>query len=242
VELHRQLEGMLREKDRFIATVSHELRTPLTGVLGFASELRDGLPGFTSVEIIEFAGLIARGCATANNLVEDLLVAAKLDTGDLDLRPEPTDLYAEALTLIAEPESSSRTEGKSLTVEGEPSIAWADPHRVHQIMRNLVGNATRYGGNHIGIVVGREPESSTAFLRVGDDGPGVPDELADLLFQPYQHSPRNVDPHESMGLGLYISRKLARLMKGELSYRREDDTTIFELVLPLYHEGTTPAN
>jgi signal transduction histidine kinase len=174
--------------------------------------------------------------------VEDLLVAAKLDTGDLDLSPEPTDLYAEALTLIAEPESSWLTEGKSITVKGEPSIAWADPHRVHQIMRNLVGNANCYGGNHIGIVVGRESESSTAFLRVVDDGPGVPDELGDLLFRPYQHSPQNVDPHESMGIGLYISRKLARLMKGDLTYRRQDDTTIFELVLPLYREGTAPGN
>jgi signal transduction histidine kinase len=222
-----------RRKDDFLAGVSHELRTPLAGVLGFASELRDGLDRFTPAEVVEFAGLIAQGCATANNLVEDLLVAARLETGDVGLSPGPTELYSQALKASSDPEIASRTQGKSIAIEGPPTVAWADPNRVHQILRNLLGNAGRYGGNQITIVVGTETNAPKAFLRVMDDGPGVPEQLRKVLFQAYQHGVQEPGRTESVGLGLHISLKLARLMGGDLTYRRQDGTTIFELTLPL---------
>jgi PAS domain S-box-containing protein len=238
VETQQQLEAALDAKDRFVATVSHELRTPLAGALGFASELRDRAPKFSPEEVAEFAGIIAQGCATANNLVEDLLVAARLDRGDVGLSPQLTDLHGQALTASSDPEIASRLDGKSLTVEGSPSVAWADPKRLLQILRNLLGNAARYGGNRIIITVGTLPDGHQTFLRVTDDGPGVSDTLSETLFQPYQHGPQQPDRTESVGLGLHISRNLAQLMGGDLTYRRQDHTTVFELTLPTRDEAT----
>ena len=78
-EAQLRLEGLVQERNRFIATVSHELRTPLAGVLGFAAELRDRVGAFTEAEIAEFATLIADGCASANDLVQDLLTAVRIE-------------------------------------------------------------------------------------------------------------------------------------------------------------------
>ena len=232
VEAQQHLAGVVEAKDRFVATVSHELRTPLAGVLGFASELRDRAARFTRAEVVEFARLIAQGCVTANNLVEDLLVAARLDTDDLQVRPEPTDIHWQAFTVTSEPEIISRIGGKSITLEGESAVAWADPNRVRQIVRNLVSNAAQHAEKRITVVAGVEPNPPKAFVRVLDDGPGVSADLADRLFQAYQHGIQEPGRTESVGLGLYISRKLARLMGGDLTYRRQDCTTIFELTLP----------
>jgi signal transduction histidine kinase len=236
-----QLAYQMQRKDTFLAGVSHELRTPLAGVLGFAAELRDGADRFTRAEIAEFAGLIAQGCATANTLVEDLLVAARLETTDVGLKPQPTDLQSQAYGVYSKPEIASQTEGKSIALEGQSAPAWVDPNRVSQIIRNLVGNAGRYGGNRITVVTGITAEPRKAFLRVVDDGPGVPESLQEVLFQAYQHGTQELGRTESVGLGLHVSRKLAQLMGGDLTYRRQDGTTIFELTLPLAPEAQVDA-
>jgi PAS domain S-box-containing protein len=238
VQTQEHLRDLVGQKSRFVATVSHELRTPLSAVLGFASELRDSLDAFSRAEVAEFAGLIASGCVTANNLVEDLLVAARLEAGDIRLTPGPIDLYRHALSAVAELGTIAWSEGKGFAVEGGPSAAWADRQRVDQILRNLVGNAARYGGNSITLITGTTTGSREAFLRVVDDGPGVTGSLLNRLFQSYQHGPQQAGRTESVGLGLYISRTLARLMAGDLTYRREAGTTIFELTLPLSDRPT----
>ena len=87
VEAQERLSALMGEKDRFIDTVSHELRTPLAGALGFAAELRDRAAGFSASEVAEFAGLIAEGCDTAGNLVEDLLMAARIGRGNVTTLP-----------------------------------------------------------------------------------------------------------------------------------------------------------
>jgi signal transduction histidine kinase len=226
-----QLRGALEAKDRFVAAVSHELRTPLSGVFGFASEMRDRAAAFTPAEVAEFAGLIAQASATANGLVEDLLVAARLGCGDVALASRIIDLHELALSAILDPEIASQREGGSVRVEGLSTVALADPARVHQIVRNLLNNAARYGGNRVAITCGTEASARRAFLRVADDGPGVRESLQEVLFQPYQHGAQESGRTDSVGLGLYISRGLARLMGGDLTYRRQDGTTIFELTL-----------
>jgi PAS domain S-box-containing protein len=239
VETQQRLEAALDAKDRFVAAVAHELRSPLSGVVGFASELRDRAEAFSPAEIAEFADLICQASTTAGNLVEDLLVAARLEVSDVGLSPQSIDLHFQTRSATSDLEIRSRLEGRSVTVEGSPTMAWADPARVHQILRNLLGNAGRYGGNRIALTVGTRPDGRQAFTRVEDDGPGVPENIRETLFQPYQHGPQESGRTESVGLGLHISRRLARLMGGDLTYRRQDGTTIFELTLPLPDEATT---
>ena len=81
-------------------------------------------------------------------------------------------------------------------------------------------------------VSGTRADPPAAFLQITDDGPGVPDRLRESLFEPYQHGSGTAGLTEPVGLGLFVSRTLARLMGGDLTYRREDGITIFELTLP----------
>lgn len=232
-EAQIRLEGLVQERNRFIATVSHELRTPLAGVLGFAAELRDRLETFTAAEIAEFAALIADGCASASNLVQDLLTAVRIEAHEITVYPEEIDIRREVSIVAAEREVAAQLNGKPLHERGPTATAWADRNRARQIIRNLLLNASRYGGTHITAVCGTRPDPPAAFLQITDDGPGVPERIQENLFEPYQHGPAEASLTEPVGLGLYVSRTLARLMGGDLTYRREDGITVFELTLPL---------
>jgi signal transduction histidine kinase len=102
---------------------------------------------------------------------------------------------------------------------------------VRQIVRNLATNAQRYGGDAIRVEMDRGNDRAT--LRVIDDGAGVPEDDRERIFEPYA-SAHGVAGHPgSIGLGLAISRKLARLMGGDLTYRYQDGESIFEFTLPV---------
>ena len=102
---------------------------------------------------------------------------------------------------------------------------------MRQIVRNLVTNAQRYGGDTIRVELSRGADR--AILRVCDDGPGVPEGGRQRIFEPYA-SAHSDNPHSgSIGLGLAVSRELARLMDGDLTYRYQDNESVFELTLPL---------
>jgi PAS domain S-box-containing protein len=233
VQAQERLAGLVEEKNKFVATVSHELRTPLAGVLGFAYELRDRADAFSQAEVSEFAQLITEGCDTISNLVEDLLTAARVETGQISLFPAEVDLQREVKTVAAEAEVTSHLGSKTLAVDGDPTVAYADPHRVRQVVRNLLVNAGRHGGHSIAVKMGHHPGGSTAFLQVTDDGAGVPSHILETLFEPYQHGGFDQGKKESVGLGLYISRNLARLMGGDLTYTHADNRTVFEMTLPV---------
>ena len=102
--------------------------------------------------------------------------------------------------------------------------------RVRQIVRNLATNAIVHGGEHIRVTTTRR--AGQARLTVIDDGPGLAPGDEERVFEPFQHGNQEARGHNSVGLGLTISRQLARLMGGDLTYRREGGTTVFRLVLP----------
>ena len=112
-----------------------------------------------------------------------------------------------------------------------PCAAIADPTRLRQILRNLLTNAYRYGGRWVELRV--SPTSSNQVsIRVRDNGGGVSAEDASAIFAPYFSAHVREGLTESVGLGLTVSRKLARAMGGDLRYRRVAGWTVFELLLP----------
>ena len=117
-----------------------------------------------------------------------------------------------------------------ISVTGEPARATGDPGRVRQIIRNLVSNALRYGGAEVRIEVSSDVDAAKVFVY--DSGPSIPFEDRELIFEQYQRASNVVGPAESLGLGLSISRKLARYMSGDLTYRHENEESVFELSLP----------
>jgi signal transduction histidine kinase len=221
------LEDLIRSKDELIASVSHELRTPLTVVHGLAQELDNGWMGFSVPEQKEFIAMIAQQSAEVAHIVEDLLVAARADIGKLPIQPDRVDLLdqLEAGVTASDGEIPVHRVG-----DGSP-IAFADANRVRQIIRNLLSNAQRYGGPRIEARCGTN--GSVAWLEVADDGEGIPEEDVVSVFQPYQRSHNAEGQPLSVGLGLTVSLKLARLMGGTLDYRNVEGWSVFRLELPI---------
>ena len=224
-QTRHRLEALVRAKDEFIASVSHEMRTPLTAVLGFAEVLREEWSESVSPEAREMMEVIAREAKDAANIVEDLLVAAQPEK--LSIAVELLDLRVEAERVVTELQL-----GESVAVVGSGSArqVQADPFRIRQIVRNLLVNATRYGGEQVGIEVSGDPDEVT--LEVWDDGPGVAGDAESSIFEPYFSTSGSGYQPGAMGLGLSVSRSLALLMGGDLTYHHSPGRCGFRLVLP----------
>ena len=224
-----RLEDLMRSKDRFVATVSHEVRSPLTVVLGFADELRDGLRRAGDVECADLAELIGDQGREMNNIIEDLLVAARTEVGTMTVVPGFVNLAAEVRTVVRGCVCVKDIRD-SIALDLESATVWADAARVRQILRNLLTNAFRYGGDAMSVVVGSAGGLST--VSVCDDGPGIAPDERDTIFEAYQQGRTDTPVSGSVGLGLNVSRQLARMMDGELAYRYEGGISIFSLSLP----------
>jgi two-component system, sensor histidine kinase and response regulator len=221
-----QMENLVKAKDMFVASVSHELRTPLTAVLGFARELTNP-ERLSPEEYAETAEMIASQATDLSAIIDDLLVAARSDIDMVKVLDEPVDLWKELRTILdalpSEHQSRVSAPEFSMTVTG-------DRLRVRQILRNLVSNALRHGGDNITVSAERLPGAGA--VTVSDDGPNLPEETVSRLFEPYFHASRDEVGPATIGLGLPVSRFLARLMDGELEYLTNRPDTAFRLSLP----------
>lgn len=227
LENAERLEAMINYKDEFIASVSHELRTPLTAVVGFAEELRDGFDGMEHDIAAELIDLITDQSLEVAHIVEDLLVVARLGSDELTLVPEEVCALTEADAVV-------RALGMAEQVEysgGNSCYAVADSGRYRQVVRNLLTNARRYGGDQV--VVHVSYTDTQAILTVKDDGDGVPQSRWEQIFQPYERMRQPGSTPGSVGLGLTVSRQLARLMGGDLEYRYRGGWSEFILSVPI---------
>lgn len=222
----RHLKEVSQSKDRFIADVSHELRTPLTGIYGFAAALEDeadDLPETTR----ELIGFIVSEASELSRMVDDLVAAGRIDADVISYEIEPVSLCDEILEVVR----PFRRRGISVEVDDISISVLADRMRLRQLLRNLVSNAAKHGGDEIAVTAyGRQ---GWGVIEVIDDGPGVSLELETRLFHRYVHTDGTAVLEGSVGLGLAIARSFAEEMNGDLRYLRADDLTIFEVTLPL---------
>jgi len=226
---YEKLEQLVRSKDEFIASVSHELRTPLTVVVGLANEMKEGFGQFTDDELSEFIGLVAGQGNEVANIVEDLLVIARADIDRITVLPESVDLAAHVRAVFAGLEQE-----EDLAVIGQAPPAWCDPGRLRQIVRNLLTNAVRYGGKRVRVELGVIGDQ--ARVEVCDDGVGIDEQDHDRVFEAYHRAHDRRGQPASVGLGLTVSKRLAELMGGDLTYYRRDGWSVFALSLPVATE------
>jgi signal transduction histidine kinase len=223
----RRLEELVRSKDRFVASVSHELRTPLAAVLGFAEELRDSADSFQPQELTGMLELIADQSQEMANMVEDLLVSARADIGTISIVGQEVYLRSQAEATLA---GLGSIGARTIDVVGGPGKVWADPSRTRQIIRNLLTNAVRYGGTEVTVEATELGERT--MLSIRDNGPGLPEAEWERIFEPYERAHDTPTHPASIGLGLTVSRQLARLMDGDLTYESDGSSSVFKLVLP----------
>jgi signal transduction histidine kinase len=163
------------------------------------------------------------------------LVAANLESGRVVINPEIVSLNSLAGAAWHDcKKSCPALDGQPIS--GPETSALADPVRVGQIIRNLLTNAVRYGGTTISIRVGAEARPFTErvrpYVEVLDNGAGVPLEHRESIFDPYYQATENESVLGSLGLGLAISRELARRMDGDLTYAYKKGHSVFRLELP----------
>ncbi len=234
------LKELTQAKDRFLASISHELRTPLTGVVGFAGLLRDAGSNLSEEERRTMIGNIADQATDLASIIDDLLVAARAELDVLAVSCVPVDARAQVAQVLeaAGPEKCGNIE--VVGERAEPCRLVGDPSRVRQILRNLITNACRYGGDRVVIRFGRKDGSVS--IQVLDDGLGLPPEEWERIFEPYYRAHGQESQPAAIGIGLSVARQLARLMDGDLVYRRENGWSVFELTLPAFDdaEGGSP--
>lgn len=240
-EARRLSEEAHRIKNDFVAMVSHELRTPLTSIAGFSETLVESWKDLPESEVSEFLSIINRQSIYLGDLVEDVLVIPRLEADRMRFKNELFDLgdLIEDVAEMVFPNGGRKT---SLVSLPDGVRVNADRRRVQQIIRNLMDNARKYGGDQImveGFVIGDQ-----YLVVISDNGPGVPDPEILKVFENFEQVSKG-DARESsgIGLGLPIARRLARAMGGEVWYERRFPTGArFCYQLPLRRRTVGPGD
>lgn len=220
-----------------IGVVSHELRNHLTGVVGAIDLVTDDDSKLEPEEANELLQLALQQAVEAEEVIEDLLIASRAERGVLDAVTEPVDLCPLTETVIRR--TSVESSDILYDFSHGPIRAMADPLRYKQIVRNLLTNAQRYGGDTIRVSI--EERDSVVSVAVADNGRGIEDSDVSTLFQAYRGGRNSQGVAGSSGLGLWIARSLAQKMDGELIYERRSGQTVFELTLPAAPREATEA-
>jgi signal transduction histidine kinase len=247
-EARLEAEAASRAKSEFLAIMSHELRTPLNAVLGYSELMELGISGPVTDKMREQIGRIRLSGVHLLGLVNDILDLAKVEAGRLQVSSGPASAegtVAAAVALI-QPQAASR--GLELTIPSvrDPSLIYrGDEERVRQILVNLLSNAVKFTspGGKITLEIGHgKPGADTRLsargsyvtFRVADTGTGIPAEKLISIFDPFvQAESGHSRSREGSGLGLTISRRLARLMGGDLTVKSQvGKGSTFTLWLP----------
>ena len=228
-DMQRQLARLDTARKQFIAQASHELRTPIFSLGGFLELLEDEeLDDETRQHFLaQLRGQVER----MRKLSTELLDLSRLESGALELRPEPTDLRRLARDVAAEfmPAAQAHDAPVELRTGREPLEIECDPERVAQVMRILLDNAFVHTPTGTSIRVSAERVDGHVTLEVADSGLGIRDATMPHIFEPFYTS---ADGSRGAGLGLAIARELAERMHGELTVRSAPGRTAFKLTLP----------
>ena len=231
---HAVLSNLLESKDRLIAAVSHELRTPLTSIYGYARLLADEADSLPPEQRAEFHRVIAEQSSDVSGIIEDLLVASRTGSEAIRVSASPVNL-AEIVREVIERQGFD--EKVQIEIAGQ-AAALVDRLRLRQIIRNLLANVVRHWGMKCRVNIRRN--THTSIVEVSDNGDGAPEQSVEHIFEAFHTAgTREKTPVDSIGIGLSVSRRLARLMGGDLTYRRDAGWTRFELEVPAF--GATPA-
>ena len=254
--LHRELEDKLKElelssryKSQFLSTMSHELRTPLNSILILSNALGQNKKGNLDEKQVEHAQVIHSAGADLLSLINDILDISKIEEGKMDVVVDPIapaelgDHFRRHFSHVAE---NRGVEFRVALGDDLPANFYTDRQRLEQIIKNLLSNALKFtddGSVTLGIhrpladerVPGRLDRASTLKFSVTDTGVGIPEDKQKLIFEAFQQADGTTSrKYGGTGLGLTISRELARLLGGEIGLHSDGpgQGATFTLYLP----------
>ena len=221
-------------KSDFVSAVSVELRTPLTSIYGFAQTLLREDVAFGETERRTFLEFISRESERLTTIVDALLNVARLDTGDLAVSLEPTDVTRVIDDVVDVLRESANGNGHRFVAqfEGDALAAQADPEKLRQVLEQLISNAVKYSPDGGTVTVSAHRRDETVELAVSDEGIGVPPGERERIFSKFYKA--GDASGRGTGLGLFIANGLVREMGGRMWVdSREGHGSRFAFELPL---------
>jgi signal transduction histidine kinase len=211
LERLRELDNL---KDDFVATVSHELRTPLTSINGYAQTMLFHSEELGEADRKSFLEATVRQCKRLSTIVESLLLVSQLETGEVRTKRQ----FVEIRDLVtAAAEASGAEDRVVVEVEQELGLV-SDSFRVHHILRNLFENASKYSPPASPVLVRARADDREVRIEVHDGGPGIPADATEAVFERFRRlSDPGISEVPGTGLGLYIARRFARDMGGDVT-------------------------
>ncbi|HEX6062860.1 MAG TPA: HAMP domain-containing sensor histidine kinase [Longimicrobiales bacterium] len=207
-------------KSNFLATMSHELRTPLNAIIGYASLMSEGVTGPLTEAQQQQLDRVRLSAQHLLSLIDQILGLSRLEAGKdkVALRDVHLPWLVQETTVIAEPLFLKR-QIRFVVDPPPPIMLKTDPDRVRQILLNLIGNAVKFSEDgDIRLRVLHDRERGTARFEVSDAGIGIAPEHTERIFEPFWQVEMNTTRrHQGAGLGLSVSRQLARLLHGDLT-------------------------
>jgi signal transduction histidine kinase len=243
----RQAAEADRAKSEFLANMSHELRTPMHAIASFAKLGMTRGRDAQRDKIVHYFSNINASAARLMVLLNDLLDLSKIEAGKLRLEFASSDIRSMALQVLEEFEAMARSRDVVLESEFEAPLPRAemDVLRMQQVIRNLVSNAIKFspaGGHVLLSVIAREtdPQRGVPMLQltVQDEGPGIPPEELELVFDKFEQSSRTKSGAGGTGLGLAIARQIVAAHGGRVCVRnRQRVGAEFIVTIPFYRQS-----
>lgn len=231
-----EAEQANRAKSDFLAVMSHELRTPLNAISGYIDLMRAGVHGPLLPAYEAYADRIRAAQKHLLSLIDNVLRFARIEAGQITYTIAELSVGAQMASIIALVEPQITSKDLTLTCHTvQPELrVLADGEKLTQILLNLLSNAIKFTPAGGTIVLSAAADDKHVDIQVADTGAGIPEDQLDLIFEPFVQVDNTLTREsEGVGLGLTISRDLARAMGGDLSAANASDQgSVFTLTLP----------
>lgn len=234
-----RVKEMYRAAHEFVDTVSHDFRTPLTVIKEFTSLVQEGFAGQINAKQREMLEVVEDRVNALNVLVDDMLDTSKLEAGSLAVergRLQPQDILESAFPLLERTAALKKVQLKLVAPANLPAV-YCDREKAARTLTNLVVNAIKYAGRpgqtgQVWIQLSASDEDLT--IAVQDNGPGIPLEQQQLIFERFRQLAPSVSREKGFGLGLHIAQQLVYLNYGTLKLvSSADKGTCFSFTLPV---------
>ena len=233
-----RLEGLDKLKSMFIASMSHELRTPLNSIIGFTGVMLQGVAGKITEEQKKQLTMVKNSANHLLSLINDIIDVSKIESGKIEPHIKEFNLSNMVQEVKESFKVAAEEKGLEFSLEmPEKLVIKGDERRTKQILINFVGNALKFTDKgKIEMKVAKKDGKAEASVR--DTGIGIKKEHIGMLFKPFSQIPAEGKLKEGTGLGLYLSKKIANVLGGDISAESEfGKGSVFILALPLAYKG-----
>jgi PAS domain S-box-containing protein len=225
-----------RARTEFVSMVSHELRTPLTAIVGSMGLLQSGAMGTLPLEAADMVRIAHKNCVRLQRLISDILDIGALDSGHLAMEIRSVEL-AEVIRQSVEASAGYAEKHDVRFLQQSTGVGGqvlADPHRLVQVLANLLSNAAKFSRPGADVLLRVSAGERTMRVEVEDSGKGIPADFQSRIFEKFAQADSTPQRrYEGAGLGLNIARKLIEAMGGQIGFSTVvDQGTIFHIEIP----------